>query len=259
MDPFLEDPAVWEEFHHVFITECMYQLGDRLPAGYVAKIAERTHSISIDDDAAREYVPDVAVARQRGTAGTPAKTGPLESGGGGGTATTLAPAATIPLIESTEVREGYVEIRRLGDHELVTVIEVLSPWNKFGEGVGIYREKRRALVQRGVHVVEIDLLIRGQRTQLARPLPPGHYYAMVFRADARPNVDVYAWRLADPLPSLPVPLRAPAAGVMIDLAGVFAAVYERARYDRKLDYGRTPKLPAEELAWVAGMLKRAGG
>ena len=30
MDPYLEDPAIWEEFHHVFITECMYQLSDRL-------------------------------------------------------------------------------------------------------------------------------------------------------------------------------------------------------------------------------------
>ncbi|MDB5354522.1 MAG: hypothetical protein JWN24_975, partial [Phycisphaerales bacterium] len=41
MDPYLEDPTVWEEFHHVFITECMYLLSERLPNTYLAKINER--------------------------------------------------------------------------------------------------------------------------------------------------------------------------------------------------------------------------
>lgn len=255
MDPFLEDPAVWEEFHHVFITECMYHLGERLPAGYVAKIQERTQAISVADEAAKEYVPDVAVARSRRAA-----PGPETTGAGGGAAVAVR-TATIPLAESTEVREGFVEIRRLVDHELVTCVEVLSPWNKFGEGIGIYREKRRTLVARGVHVVELDLLLRGTRTELADPLPPGHYFALVFRSDRRPDVDVFAWQLGDRLPTIPVPLRPPDEDVPLALAAVFTTVYERARYDRKVRYtGDVPKgVPADDAEWVQGLLRARRG
>jgi hypothetical protein len=62
MDPYLEDSTVWEEFHHIFITECMYSLSDRLPDNYVAKIGERVELVSRDDEAAAQYVPDIAVA-----------------------------------------------------------------------------------------------------------------------------------------------------------------------------------------------------
>ena len=65
MNPFLEDPAVWEEFHLVLIAESMYQLSDRLPLPYIAKIQERVQSISIADEAARMYLPDVALAHHK--------------------------------------------------------------------------------------------------------------------------------------------------------------------------------------------------
>src|SRR4051794_14564420 len=61
MDPYLEDPSVWEEFHHVLITEAMYQLSDRLPDGYIAKIQERVKLVSTTDEAAKHYLPDVTV------------------------------------------------------------------------------------------------------------------------------------------------------------------------------------------------------
>ena len=57
MDPYLEDPSIREEFHHVFITECMYELSDRLPDRYIAKVGERAESISVNDEAAGQYVP----------------------------------------------------------------------------------------------------------------------------------------------------------------------------------------------------------
>lgn len=255
MDPYLEDPAVWEEFHHVFITECMYHVGDRLPPHYVAKIVERTQSISVADQAAKEYIPDIAVARRRGA--TPVEFAPSPADGGG-TAVAVR-TATIPAVESTEVREGYIEIRRLPAHDLVTCIEVLSPWHKFGEGVGIYREKRRTLVSRGINVVELDLLLRGTRTELAEPIPVGDYYAFVFQSDRRPDVDVYAWRVRDPFPELPVPLRTPERAIRVDLAAVFNNAYDRSHYDRKLRYADKPPhgLSAGDAAWVDDLLKSA--
>ena len=173
MDPYLEDPAVWEEFHHVFVTECMYFLSERLPEGYVAKIGERVELIGLNDEAARQYVPDTAVALGRGRQQELRTTTEPAAEPAATTATLVADPITIPAVNSVDVREGYVEILRMPGHDLVTSIELLSPWNKYGEGIGEYRHKRRALVGRGVHVVEIDLLRRGTTTELARPLPGG--------------------------------------------------------------------------------------
>lgn len=255
MDPYLEAPAVWEEFHHVLITECMYWLSERLPDTYVAKIQERVELISVDDEAAKVYVPDVAVARRPRRDPRPP---PAGSSTGGATAT-LEPV-TIPAVDTLETREGYIEIRRLPDHQLVTSIEVLSPWNKFGEGVGEYRAKRRATVSGGVHVVELDLLRRGARTELSAPLPAGDYYALVFRADRRPDVDVYPWGLRDRLPVVPIPLRAPDPDVALDLASIVSTAYERGRYARKLGYADAPPGPTapDDLSWIGERLADAG-
>jgi hypothetical protein len=127
-----------------------------------------------------------------------------------------------------------------------------EPWNKFGEGLGKYRHKRRTLVHDGVHVVELDLLRRGRRTELSKPLPSGHYHAFVFRADKRPDVNVYAWDMRHPLPVISIPLVAPDPDVHLDLATVAASAYDRRRYDRKLRYSRPPPQPLtpEELAWI---------
>src|SRR3712207_9488773 len=75
------------------------------------------------------------------------------------------------------------------------------------------------------------------------------FRSLVARAEARPDCQVYAWGLADPLQRLPVPLRPPDADVWIDLAAVFTTAYDRARFGRRLNYaapcpkiGRAPRL-----------------
>ena len=143
--------------------------------------------VSADDEAAKQYIPDVAVARSpRGEEVLP------KWDQAGATALAVAPV-TIPSVDAIEVSEALIEIVRLPDHDLVTSVELLSAWNKFGEGVGEYRSKRRDWVRNGVHVVEIDLLTRGRRTELSRPLPAGDYFVCVFRGDRKPDVDVYGW------------------------------------------------------------------
>src|SRR4051812_47715952 len=64
MDPYLEDPAFWEGFHDVLITCCMFVLEQGLPDGYISNVKERAEVISIDDPAAKVYVPDIGVARE---------------------------------------------------------------------------------------------------------------------------------------------------------------------------------------------------
>lgn len=212
--------------------------------------------ISRSDAAAEEYVPDVAVTRRAPREPSDVSEEAVQPGGGAAAAVAIAPV-TIPSLESIEVREGYVEVLRLPERKLVTSIEFLSPWNKFGEGLGEYRHKRRSLVREGVHVVEIDLLRRGRRTELAAPLPPGHYCAFVFRADRRPDVDVYAWDLKHPLPAIAVPLQPPDADVMLELSTVVSTAYARGQYCRKLRYGAAPPGPLTpaDAAWASALAR----
>jgi hypothetical protein len=204
MDPYLEDPAFWQDFHRSFITYCRDDLLDRLPYAYEARIDERIRLVDVPSDQERQYLPDVAVLHDP-LRGRPAGAAAPQSSG---SVSTLEPV-TIPMAITAEVRDTWIEILHRPERSLVTVIELLSPTNKAGAGYGQYLEKRRAILEHHAHIVEIDLLVGGQRLPLLRPLPPGHYYTFVARNNRQPYVDVYPWSVRDRLPTVPVPLRAP--------------------------------------------------
>ena len=155
-----------------------------------------------------------------------------------------------------EVKDRWIEIRRKPDWVPVAILELLSPTNKPGHGYEEYLQKRVSLIARSIHLVELDLLLGGRRLPMARPLPPGDYYAFVSRTERRPLADVYSWSIRDPLPTIPIPLVLPDPDILLDLAPIFAAVYKRSRYDRSIDYqaplplplGTSDRVWAEELA-----------
>jgi hypothetical protein len=153
-----------------------------------------------------------------------------------------------------EVRETWIEIYHLPEMELVTAIEILSPSNKGGSGRSDYLAKRNALIDQPVNLVEIDLLFNGSRMPMSGPLPPGDSVAIVARSERRPYADVYTWPLRQPLPVLPIPLRAPDPDVQLNLAEAFQMTYDRGGYSRVMRYGRP--LPAslplspEDRAWA---------
>src|SRR3954467_14765380 len=68
MDPYLEHPALWPDFHGEFIFACRHQIKRKLPAGYSAKVDEQVRLIerSPEDDStvARDVRPDVSVTRR---------------------------------------------------------------------------------------------------------------------------------------------------------------------------------------------------
>ena len=70
-----------------------------------------------------------------------------------------------------EIRDRWIEIKSLPDLELVTVIEILSPTNKSGEGRTRVSPKRASLIDRPVNLVEIDLLLSGQPAPLGKSAP----------------------------------------------------------------------------------------
>ena len=135
-----------------------------LPDDYVAQMGEEVRVVTWQEGHDRLMRPDVAIVRHDGSSR-------LESAESGMVAT-LEPNA-IPFAAAVdEVRDTWIEIRRLPDEHLVTAIEVLSPTNKGSSGLTEFLEKRHRLRTQGVNLVEIDLLIAGHRLPMAKPLPP---------------------------------------------------------------------------------------
>ncbi len=248
MDPFLEEPAYWSDFHIRFINVWADALADALPDQYEANLAERVYLVERDPETRKLIYPDLGVAR------API---PSPSSAAGGIVATLEPV-TVPLVILEGPREGYIEILHKPDRQLVTVLELLSPANKEPPGRIEYLSKRRALLYQKVNLVELDLLRGGRRMPTAAPFPAGDYYYLVARSEQRPNAQVFSWTVRDPLARLPVPLRPPDADITFDLAAVFNTTYDRARFARKVNYqGNLPAAMREEdREWAARMVAR---
>jgi len=242
MDPYLETPALWSDFHASFITYWRDALIECLPSNYEARIDEKVNLVEVSPSRRRIVEPDVAVT-QREPSRSP---GPAPTG-----VATLEPV-TLSLVIAEETHERHIEILHRPDRTLVAVLELLSPANKEEPGRTLYLAKRNALVRHPVHLVEVDLLLKGQRLPLDKELPAGDYYALVSRGYQRPLCDVYAWTVRQALPAIPIPLLLPDPEVWFDLAVVFSTTYERGRYAGSVDYAAPPPvaLDAARLAWV---------
>jgi hypothetical protein len=216
-----------------------------VPDSYEVRLEERLSLIyETDSDLKRNVRPDVAIVGKSGVT-------PVERPA---TSTLTLEPITLPLrmFQTEEVIEHRIEIRRFPNRELVTVIELLSPSNKEPPGERLYLEKHFELIHQSVHLVELDFLIGGKRLPIDADLPPGQYFAFVSRAEWRPMSDVYAWSIRDRLPTIPIPLLAPDPDVPLELGSIFRAVYERARYERSINYQAALGLPIspEDRTWA---------
>ncbi len=247
VDPYLESQGYWPDSHSRFLTYCCDALNDGLPDSYEARLGEQLRLVERPDPRVRTTIPDVTILE--GEYGRRTGGQPTSSGG----VLTLEPVTIdLPVEEVEEVRDLWIEIRRRPHLDLVTAIEILSPTNKTGEGYWHYLAKRRSFLRQNVHLVELDLLIRGQRLPMGQELPAGDYFAFISRADRRAKCDVYAWSVRNALPNLPIPLRSPDPDVILELPAVFAYGYERGRYAGSLDYAAALDLPlpAADRAWA---------
>lgn len=161
---------------------------------------------------------------------------------------------------TTTAPQITVEIRDVLNRELVTAIEVLSFTNKHGDGRVEYLTKRRRLLLSTAHLMEIDLLHRGERVPMREPLPPASYFVLLCRAEKRPLTEVWPIALPDPLPVVPVPLLPGDADVSLDLQAALTTIYDLLKYGHGIDYANPPQvpLPQEEIAFVDERLRAAG-
>jgi hypothetical protein len=245
MDPFIETSGVWEDFHRSFLTYARDLLLTLLPDHYDARLNEYSQLVNIagDEPQQRRY-PDVAVTRPPG-----ARSGLID------------PVIVSRHVTWDEETAAWLEIHSTQgvDAGLVTIVELLSPANKTGEGYRQYLLRRDQFLSRGVSLVEIDLLLRGRRLTFDSPLPQGDYYVYVTRGELPGESRVYRWPLSHGLPAIPIPLRNPDPDVELDLAAVFGTTYERGRYERRLKYA-TPDvsgLEGEHLEWARRMLSQS--
>jgi hypothetical protein len=140
---------------------------------------------------------------------------------------------------------------------VVTAIELLSPTNKSGSGRGEYVRKRTELLETATSLVEIDLLREGEPMPL-RPVPTALYRIVVAPSWERWRARLWAFGLRSLLPDVPVPLREREKEAVVPLGKLLAELYDRARYDLRLDYRQPPPEPPlspEDTNWVAAVLR----
>jgi hypothetical protein len=244
MDPYLEQEVLWHDFHEKFIPAAAAYLAAQVLPRYIVLIDENVYLRNVTTES-RSWLgrPDFSVT-EGWTLGSTA-----------GSATVRTAPTQITLPDVDYERESFLEVRDRQNRELITVVEVLSPTNKRpGDHRGQYLTKRSGLLRSPVHFVEIDLLRGGP------PLPPedrpgGPYSVVVSRAGMRPQADFWPFGLRDPLPTVPIPLKASDGDATLDLRAILNRVYDESGYAYFLyDHEPDPPLTGEEERWARSLI-----
>ena len=253
MNPYLENPALWSGVHHWLINAIARSLGPQLRPKYIVAVEERIYETS-GEESVLVGIPDDVVVQSSSTAP------PLTQSN-----VAIAPPATqpitviIPMPET--IRQGYLEVRKVGTEEVITAIELLSPINKkSGTGRQKYETKRQKILGSFTNLIEIDLLRQGNPMPICSNGIHSHYRILVSRSDTRPKADLYVFNLQDVIPSFPIPLPSEEREPLLDLQKLLNEIYDLGSYDLRLDYNRepVPSLSKTDAAWADRLLVEKG-
>lgn len=248
MNPYLENPALWPEVHHLLIGVLAETLNSQLLPKYRVAVEKRVYQTSAEDTLL-VGIPDVSIAKLRES--------PPPSPRNQFTAT-LAKPVSVTLPMPLEIKEGYLEVREVASQEVITAIELLSPANKKpGKGYDAYAAKRQEILVSQTHLVEIDLLRGGTTMRYQGHGQEYDYRILISRSQDRPKADLYGFNLPDIIPEFALPLRSTDQEPLIDLHALLNTVYDRAGYAFVIDYTQDtqPKLRDELRAWCQGILQ----
>jgi hypothetical protein len=250
VDPYLEHPDLWQNVHNSLIIALRDDLAPRLRPRYFVAVEERTY---VGAPSGLTFVgrPDVAAVRT----GEPAsryQTGRTAAG-------TAVTTGELPVLDI--VRETYLEVRARDTDRVVTVLEILSPSNKLpGEGREQYERKRLKLLGTLTNLVEIDLLRAGPPMTMRGDGREAHYRILVSRSLERPQADLLAFSVRQPIPDFPLPLQPGEEEPIVEINRLLHELYDRAGYDLRIDYRSEPEpsLEGEDAAWADALLRQAG-
>ncbi|PDW04797.1 DUF4058 family protein [Candidatus Viridilinea mediisalina] len=251
MDPYLEDPKGWPGVHLRMLGVISDMLVEQVAPHFSVVVEERVYIADEDDDddalqaqARRQFVPDIFLVER-----------PQLQNATTAVSLSVTPATIIERLPSdVEQRDRYLAIYDRRQRELVTTLELLSPWNK-ARGTRGQREflaKRAAIFTTRTNWLEIDLLRAGERPE--EVVGQSDYYALLHRGSNIGRLEVWYVDVRDPLPRISVPLRSPHPDAVLDLQAAFTTVYRRARYGDDVDYERPvppPALPPAAALWAA--------
>ncbi len=267
MDPYLEEPGIWPDFHHGLAAELKNSLNQTLPSPFYARVEARSEMGVVEEPNTRRWiVPDVLVLREHRRVSNPESTAILDR-----------PRSVLSnsfeyVVEIDPIEHPYVEIRdaRRG-HQLITLIEILSPSNKLpGSDRDAYLRKQAEVLASDASLIEIDLLRAGKRTLSEMDLealagqikPPVNYLVLVNRAWRRKQrvapYEIFPCTLREWLPCFPVPLTEGMGELPLDLQYIFNRVYDAGAYRRgAIDYSLPPVPPLsdEDAAWADRLLR----
>ena len=255
MDPYLEKPSRWPDVHIELISAIRAALNRQLASSYFAQIQERIYISTEDDPGRAELSPDVQVTSQtiEGRPSTPTgEVGNVE----------IAEPLVLETLLDQDVREPFLEIIDAESRKVVTVMEVLSPTNKFSRSQGLksFRQKRNTIMKSRSHWVEIDLLRRGVSLALRKRIRPHEYFVHVSPVHLRTRGWVWPIRLSQRQPLVRIPLRRGDDDVWLDLQAVLDTAYDRAGYGRVIDYTKEPVPPLKPhwAEWSDRWLREKG-
>ncbi len=218
MHPALEQPRYFPDLHASLNVYIRDWLAPRLPERYSISV-ERGLSTADASGASKQYRPDTRIDRAE------APDTPYAD------AIAVQPPSFTVAIPNQPQR--YVAIRD-GEERLVTTIEVLSPANKTGDGYEDFRRKQELLAEKGVHLVEIDLLTQGKRRWRDGRVDQADYVMTVQRAGSS-LANVWVAALGEALPAIPVPLLAPDAEVPLPLELIMREYLEKSGLAKRLE------------------------
>ncbi len=248
MNPYLEHPEIWPGIHLLLISELTNFLSPQLRPKYRVAVEVRIYE-TIGTQSLLVGIPDLTIKGSQATTKQPTTSVAVAE------STTQPQTVEVPVPET--VKQGYLEVREVATSEVITAIEILSPINKrSGEGRKQYESKRNKVLGSSTHLVEIDLLRKGEPMPVYHSNLQTHYRILVSRENRRPQADLYTFNLLDTIPSFPLPLKSGDREPLIDLQLLLSNVYNQASYDLAIDYTQepVPLLSEEDRVWINTLL-----
>ena len=234
--------------HNRLIAALADDLSERVAPRYYVGLERRTYLLKADDLVVIGR-PDIAVA-------SAAEVSVLAP----------QPATSVTVLEvevpmQDEVSENFLEIHEVKTGKLITLLELLSPVNKLHkQGREEYERKRGYVFRSWTHLVEIDLLRVGDPMPVVGAQMQSDYRILVSRGTQRPRATLIVFTLRQPIPTFTLPLLPGDDEPEVALNCLLHVLYQRARFDLRLDYTQPPIPPLAEAdaAWAQELITARG-
>ncbi len=252
MNPYLETPTLWSQVHTHLIVAIADYMNPLLRPKYRMSMEQRVYTDTNNDDNLELVgIPDNVVFSPSST--------PTKTPSNVAVAPPKVKPLTISLPQPQTVKEWYLKVKNVETQEVVTVIEILSPKNKkLGEGRTKYLKKREQILMSLTHLIEIDLLRKGEIMPMnIDDTIKSDYRIIISRGDRRPQAELYAFNLVQEIPSIPLPLKSEDQEPLIPLQDLVHSLYERGSYDLAINYPKQTldNLSENEQNWINNLLQ----